>query len=415
MSGKVGIVGGGLIGLASAYYLKEFGFEVEIISKGTLEESCSYANAGMITPSHFIPLSAPGILAQSTKWLLQKDSPLYIKPRLNSDLIRWSYHFLKSSRRKYFESSASALSELLFFSKERTKELINKIPHLDQMQEKGIIMLFKTAHHEKEEIETMHKAEKMGLKVKFCDNDDLSKLYPKADLNAKGGIHYLDDAHLVPEKFTQVLKEYIVSSNIPILDSEVMDFDIKDNKVHSVFLEDGNKKKYDHIILAAGSWTGLLAKKLGKNIPLQGGKGYSVSFAEKEVFGDIPFILTEAKIAATPMKEFYRLAGTMEIVGLKRGINNLRINSILQNTKKYFSNFRPDEISKVSKWYGFRPVSSDGLPYIGQSNIKNAWITTGHAMMGLGLAAGTGLLITELISGQKPSMSVDSFDPLRFS
>jgi len=166
-------------------------------------------------------------------------------------------------------------------------------------------------------------------------------------------------------------------------------------------------------VLAAGSWSNMLSKKLGIKLLLQAGKGYRVN-SERDTGITIPAILAEAKVAITPMNGFTRFAGTMEIAGINQNINKVRVEAIANATKRYYPSVELTQEEKENAACGLRPVSPDGLPYIGKSKkCNNLTIAAGHAMMGWSMATGTGKLVAEIISEQKPSMELASFNPDR--
>ena len=164
---KAVIIGGGIIGLSSAYYLLQDGWDVTIIDKTDLTDSCSYGNLGMIVPSHFVPLAAPGIVAQGIRWMFNSKSPFYIKPSLNSQLIRWGLKFLQSANEKNVKNAARPLTEINLLSKKLYEDL-SKEPEFDfAFEKKGIIMYYKSEKVAEEEMHVAEIAKAMGLDVLY--------------------------------------------------------------------------------------------------------------------------------------------------------------------------------------------------------------------------------------------------------
>src|SRR5882724_3403906 len=169
---KIGIIGGGIIGLSSAYYLQKSGHEVTIIDQSDLSNGCSYGNAGMIVPSHFIPLAAPGMISKGIRWMFNASSPFYVKPQLNFDLIKWGYHFYKNSNQRHVEKSAPALKEISLLSKAMYQQLSKELPFDFSYHERGLMMLYKTKEAEHEEHETAEMANSYGIEARILSSEE---------------------------------------------------------------------------------------------------------------------------------------------------------------------------------------------------------------------------------------------------
>ncbi len=411
---KAIIIGGGIIGLTSAFYLKKTGWNVTIIDKGDLSDNCSYGNAGMIVPSHFVPLAAPGMIEQGIRWMFNSKSPFYVRPSLNTSLLSWGLKFIKSASKQHVEKTARPLRDISLFSKSLFKELELELDNFG-LQENGILMLYKTAKVEEEEIHLAEKAESLGLEVETLSADACSKLQPKLDIDIKGAVYYKCDAHLYPYKLMPLLIRYLEESGVKILrNKEVDKIRTSGSKITSVC--SGNEEfTADEYILAGGSWSPEIAKLAGLKMPLMPGKGYSFMIEEPQKRMHIPAILCEARVAVTPMNGSIRLGGTMEIDKINNKINMARVKGIVESTSKYFPQLKPAMPEVESVWYGFRPCSPDGIPYIGRVNsYQNLVVATGHGMMGISLGPGTGKLISEILNHQKTSLETDIYSPTRY-
>lgn len=410
------IVGAGIIGLSSAYYLQKSGWQVTVLEKNDGTDNCSFGNAGMIVPSHFTPLASPGIVTQGIRWMFNSKSPFYVKPTLSWPLIQWGYQFIRKANRKNVDHGAPYLRDLSLLSHSLYKEL-SASPDFDfSLEEKGILMYFKTQKTAEEEIQTAEIAKTLGLDAVPLTKEQLERLEPGVELNVLGAVHYRCDAHLYPNKLMAQLKKYVVHNeglihtNDPVLSMEIRLGEIKKIKTKE------NDYEADVFILAGGSWLPELTKMAGIKIPLMPGKGYSITENNPAIKLNIPAILCEARVAITPMDGLMRYGGTMEIASVNHHINMKRVEGILEAVPKYFSNLQPKmpDIKKI--WYGFRPCSPDGLPYIGSSKkIQNLMIAGGHSMMGLGLGPATGKIISEICNHRQTSVRTDAFEPERFS
>ncbi len=415
MSKKIVIIGGGIIGLCSAYYLQKEAYEVIIVDKSDFTSGASYVNAGLITPSHIISLAAPGIITKGIKWMFNSSSPFYVKPRLNYDFLQWSWLFKKSATHQKVADSIPVIRDVNVLSRALYEEM-KAGKEFDFFHEhKGLLMLYKTDKAGEEEWSVGKKAIECGLKVTNLSQEELRKLEPSVDSEIKGAVHYLSDAHMAPNNFMQQMKAYLLSKGVVFKsETEVLDFNVKSNSIESIKTKDEDIH-FDELIVATGSWTQNLIKKLKINIPVQAGKGYRID-VQNETQITIPSILLEAKVAVTPMNGFTRFAGTMEIGGINHTINQKRVNAIANAAELYYNSLKIKNIDKRAASCGLRPCSPDGLPYIGKvSGYKNLTVAAGHAMMGWSLGPATGKLITEIISNQKTSMDITPFAVERFS
>lgn len=413
MSKKIIIIGGGIIGLCTAYYLQKEGQQVTVIDKSNFSTGASYVNAGYITPSHFISLAAPGMITKGLKWMFNPASPLYIKPRLNADFLKWAWAFKKSATASKVEKAIKPLKDINLLSRDLYEDINNSKDFNFHYERKGLLMCYKTDKVGEEEWHVGKRGIEEGLKVENLSLGEVEKLEPKANLNIKGAVYYHSDAHMTPNNFMEQMINYLKSHGVIILaNEEVIDIDISKAKISKV-ITDKQELICDEVVLAAGSWSPLLTKKLGLKIPIQAGKGYRINI-ERETHITIPAILCEAKVAVTPMNGFTRLAGTMEIAGINHNINPVRVNAIANAAKSYYNTLEITDQEKAKANCGLRPCSPDGLPYIGKSSkCANLTIATGHAMMGWSLGPATGKLVSEIITGKKPTLDLVPFHPDR--
>jgi D-amino-acid dehydrogenase len=412
---NVGIIGGGIIGLSSAYYLNKSGHKVTLIDQGDLREGCSFGNAGMIVPSHFIPLATPGMISKGFRWMFSSTSPFYVRPRLNGDLIKWGYQFYKHSTKEHVERSIPALKEISLLSKAMYQQLSKELPFDFGYKERGLMMLYQNAETEKEETETAHLANKIGIEAHVLSASEVQKLEPDVKVNVRGGVFFPGDAHLTPQLLVTQLISYLEDKGVEFnVNTQVSDFTAENNSIKVIRTDKGDFS-FDEVIIATGSWSSQTAAKLGISIPMQAGKGYSFTLQNVEKNVRIPSIFLEARVAITPMGNSLRFGGTMEISGVDHSINMNRVKGIVDSIPKYYPEMNVMMPEKENVWHGLRPCSPDGLPYIGRSKkIKNLVFATGHSMMGLSLGPGTGKLISQIINQEKTSIDLKAFDPERF-
>ncbi|WP_353778056.1 FAD-dependent oxidoreductase [Winogradskyella sp. 3972H.M.0a.05] len=412
MSKSVVIIGGGIIGLCTAYYLHKERHQVTIVDKSNGSEGASYVNAGYITPSHIVPLASPGIITQGLKWMLNPASPFYIKPRLNGDFLKWALAFKRSATKQNVEQSIGPIKDINVFSRELYSDMKSSGDFDFHYERKGLLLAYKDDKVGEEEWDVGQKAIDLGLKVEHLSQKDLAELEPKANLDVKGAVYFHSDAHMTPEIFMKDMKRYLKSVGVSIQNEEVIDIEISGDAISRIITKTGSMQA-DEFVLAAGSWSGFLNKKLGLKLLLQAGKGYRIN-VERETNISIPTILCEAKVAVTPMQGYTRFAGTMEIGGINHNINPVRVNAIAKASEHYYKGLKITDAEKAAAQCGLRPLSPDGLPYIGRFNAyKNLTIATGHAMMGWSMGPATGKLVAEIISEQLPSLDLQPYHPDR--
>lgn len=408
------VIGGGIVGLSCAYYLMKEGHAVTVIDKSDMIAGASYVNAGYLTPSHIIPLASPGMMAKGIKYMFNSSSPFYMKPRIDLDFIKWAWHFNRSSTKANVEKAIPLIKDINLLSKELYIDMHNSGEMGKfQLEKKGLLMLYKTKKEGDHEKEVARRAADEGLEVKELSRRALDALQPHLSRDILGAVHYECDAHTTPSEIMTRLKEYLVAKGVQLKKKEaVQHFASNGSKITSV-LTDKDKYHPDEVVLASGSWTQQLGKSLNLNLSLQPGKGYRIN-VHRPLGIVLPAVLMEAKVAVTPMQGFTRFAGTMELSGINHTIRKERVRAIGKAAGNYYETAQIHEAEMEEAQCGLRPVTPDGLPYIGRpSGWDNLTIATGHAMMGWSLGPATGKLISEIISEKKLSMDISGFHPER--
>ncbi|MFQ5651741.1 MAG: NAD(P)/FAD-dependent oxidoreductase [bacterium] len=408
------IIGGGAIGICTAYYLSRSGLRVTVVEKGKIGSGCSDKNAGLIVPSHIIPLAAPGMVAKGLKWMFNPESPFYLKPRLDRDLLAWLWSFSRACKPARMRRSVPVLNELLQASDGLFDDLATTLQNTFGLERKGLIMLYKTGQALQAEAKDAELAVEMGHDVRLLTPGELAELEPNIRMSAAGGIYYSHDAHLDPARFVAAVRRSLNPELVQVHpETAVQNLDVANGRIISVSTSRGIFEARE-VVLAAGAWSSALVKGLGLNMLLQAGKGYSVTVKGSKQKPQAPVILAEARVAVTPMGEALRFAGTLELSGLDRSISRRRVNALLKAVPRYLPEVNPAERECTEVWSGLRPCSPDGLPYIGRvPQVHNLTVATGHAMLGMTLAPITGKLVSEIIQGQSPSIELECFAPDR--
>ncbi len=403
------VLGAGAVGLCCARELRRAGFEVTVVDSGAPGAGCSFGNAGLVTPSHFVPLAAPGLVWQGLKWMFDSASPFYIRPRLDFGLLAWLGRFAWASRRSQCDAAMPVLRDLLAESRRMFDDLA---PLEFGFRGLGLLMLHATkegregCHHEAE------LAQRLGLQPRVVTGGELEALEPGGLVKAGEAVFYPDDAHLDPARFTAALAADATASGTVFVRSSASGFRVEDGRVKALRVAGGDLEG-DVFILAAGSASPGLVKPMGLRLPLQPGKGFSFDVVPSRM-PRLPSILTEARVAVTPLGATLRLAGTMELSGMDLRIEPRRVAAI-HSAPKAFLEFELPPVPE-SPWAGLRPCSPDGLPYIGAfRRHPNLLAATGHAMLGIGLAPVTGKLVAAVASGTSPALPLEPFGPDRFN
>lgn len=412
---NVTIIGGGVIGLCTAYYLRKEGHEVTIIDRNTISDGCSFGNMGYVSPSHFIPLASPGIVQQGLRWMMSSTSPFYIKPRLNWDLIRWGLAFWKSSTAKKVAANTPHLNNLLQLSRALMNDMQKELNGSFDMIEKGCWMLYKqekTGDHEKKLAE---QAAGFGLKTLVCSAAQVQEYETEVEVDVAGGVLYLDDCHIDSAKFMRSLYTHLQKAGVRFwLNTEVKGFETHDGRIMGVVTGE-ECLPCGELVIANGSWMANTSRLLGIRMLMQPGKGYSVAYNDLKKNLQYPSILVDHRTATTPIGRWLRIGGTMELSGHSTHILPKRVQAIYHAFRKYYPTLSIPAPEPAKAWFGYRPVTPDGMPYIGRHRrYTNLVYAGGHAMLGLSAAAGTGKLVNEMISGKPPSINLSAFDPCRF-
>ena len=420
MSKRIVIVGGGVIGLCTAYYAAERGHRVTVFDRAAeADRGCSYGNAGMITPSHFMPLAAPGAIGLALKWMWNPESAFYMKPRLDRRLMEWAWKFRRAATAAHVDESAPLLLQLNLASRGCFKELAREWGNTFGLTPKGIIMICNTEEGLEHEMATAAMGRALGLPVETLDAKQLAAMEPGLSMRAVGGIYFPKDAYLTPERFMSAMIERLRERGVDLMwNTAVTGWQAGAGRINAVMTARGAVDA-DEFVICGGTWTPEIARQLKLHLPMQAGKGYSLTLPQPRKQPAHAMILSEARVAVTPMGSALRFGGTMEITvdhGTDLSINPARVRGIIKAVSKYLPEFTADDFQDVQPWAGLRPCSPDGLPYIGRfKSFANLSVAAGHAMMGLSLGPITGKLMSELLDGAATSIPMTQLSPDRYA
>jgi D-amino-acid dehydrogenase len=410
------IIGGGIVGLCCAYYLRQTGASVTVLDKGPMEGGASYVNAGYLVPSHIEPMAAPGVIAQGLKWLANPESPFYIKPRIDLDLTRWLWGFQAACTDDHVARSIPILRDLALASLELFDEMALR-PGFEGAgpEHTGLLMIHNSEYSKRHNLEFADVAVEAGLDVRQLTREETLTLEPGIRTPLTGSVYCREDSAIDPGYFMARLKDEIISMGVQIRrDTEVTGFRRNGDVITAVRTRSGDIAA-DHVVLAAGSWSGRLADEAGLKIAIQPATGYSITVDDPAGSMKIPAILTEEKITVGPMRGKIRIAGTLTLVGHDTKIDKVRLRPLERQVGLYFEDIGRGERPMPEARSGFRPCSVDGLPVIGRpKGHKNFFVATGHGMLGFTQGPITGTTIAELVSSGTSMFAGDEISPDRF-
>ena len=414
---QVVVIGGGLIGFSVAYHLLLEGMRVILIERNDENSgSCSTGNAGMVVPSHFVPLAAPGVIWQGLRWMFDPESPFSIRPRPSWELITWGLRFYRASSPARVNRAMPLLRDMALRSRAIFAELADRQGFAFGLQKKGLLLLCKTSRALEHEAGLAVSAHSLGLEAEVLDAEGVRGKDPGVEIDVKGGVYFAQDCYLDPARFLGDLRREVVRMGGMVLwGSEATDFRQAGPNVRAVVLKNGKEISGDEFVICGGAWSPSVGKKLGLRLPMQAGKGYSVTHPDPPALPGICSLLNEARVAVTPMNGKLRVGGTMEIVGLDESVNSRRLGGILKSVGEYYPQLSAADFEGLEVWKGLRPCSPDGMPFIGRTKHReNVVVATGHSMLGLSLAPVTGEMVAGIIRGDALKFDMSLLDPDRY-
>lgn len=417
------VIGGGAIGVCSAYYLSLAGWQVTLVDRGEIGRGCSYGNACLIVPSHSHPLPAPGVFGQALRWMGRRDSPFYIRPRLDLGLLRWAWQFRRYCTHDAARRGFDALLRLSRASLQLYEELARSAAFDFFFRRQGLLHVyvsdagFAGARHEQEELEHA------GFRARLLSGEEAREFEPALGDRVRGALFIEGEAHADSYGFVRALAAACEKRGTRVLERRALvSIHATGGRVRSVVVEpasraeavDAEELQTDVVVLAAGAWTPALAAPLGIRIPLQPAKGYSCTIDAHEDIPAVPVLIAERRVIITPLGDRVRFGGTLELDGFDLGIDRVRYGAVVRGAREVLR--QPPPMRGEDAWCGLRPVTPDGLPVIDRARgVEGIIVAAGHAMLGLTQAPITGKLVAELAGGLPPSVAIEPFRLDRFA
>lgn len=410
---KVVIIGGGIIGLSTAWELHRRGEEVIVLDARSAGMAASAVNAGWVSPA-MGPVPGPGLIGTSLKWMLNPESPLYIRPRLNKNFISWLYRFWRACNTKAYDAGVVATGEL----GRGTMDIMDQwvADGIDfEMHQYGLLYAFINRAHMEAEL----KAFETWATYDYAQptplfGDDLLAAEPVLSEELTSGFMVKEERTVQPITLVNGLIAKLQEVGVEIRNgAPVVDMEVSQKKVVAVRTP-SERIEADHVLIAAGAWTSQIGKLAGAKLPIEAGKGYGLDFRPAPVKPRSSIYLPDARIAVTPFDAGLRLSGTMELSGISDTVTARRVGAIEKGGKKFLKGF-PQDTKPTQVWAGMRPMAPDGLPILGHvDGPTNVTVASGHAMLGVTLAAVTAVQMAELIASGKTPEVLKPFAPGRF-
>ena len=412
--GSIVVVGGGVIGLNCAWYLHRDGWNVTVIDRSAIGGACSFGNCGLVCPSHVLPLTEPGAFQEAIKSIFKPNSPLRVKPQLNPRMWLWMLNFAKRCNRNSMLQAAEGIQSILNSSMSEYHQLVQQAGIDCEWVEQGLLFAYKNQRALDAYATTNELlATQFNEPAEYLTGEQLVTLEPALKDDLAGAWYYKHDAHLRPNRLIQEMKRRLEDEGTLFLEqTEPQRISGTGTRATSIETQ-GQTLAADAFLFAVGAWTPMMSEYLGCRIPIQPGKGYSMTFKRPDICPQIPLIFPEHRVAVTPMQRSLRLGSIMEFAGYDETLRPDRLRLLTDGAKHYLRHV--PQANAEETWYGWRPMTYDSLPVIDVSpRWSNVWIATGHNMLGLSMAPATGRLIAEMLAQRTPHIDPTPFKVSRF-
>ncbi len=404
------IVGGGVEGIATAYYLASEGTDVTVVERDRIGQACSWGNSGLIAVSQSKPLASLDALREGLRWILDPGGPVVIRPRLDARFSMWMARFVAECLRDR-TGPTRALYEFSTFSADLHRELAVHLKTDYGYREAGWLHVFKSQQALARSIKAAADLQKVGVRSAVLDQVGVKKLEPTLSDDVIGGIYFLEDSQVQPYAFVESLALHAQQMGAHVITGTGVEaFNVSGRRVNGAITAAG-EIKCKWIVIAAGAWTKAVGARLGLHLPIEPAKGYSLTFASDRRVS-LPIMLAEPHVTVTSHGSSSRVTSGLELVGFNSSRSEKRFSRMLAAPREYLVGF---EAKPGTEWVGFRPQTPDDLPIIGPApRWDNVIIASGHGTLGITLAPATGRVIADLLLGSPQQIDTSRFLPSRF-
>lgn len=410
------VAGAGAIGLSCALALLESGRSVTVIDAAHVGAGTSHGNCGTITPSHAPPLAAPGTVTKALGWMLTPDAPLYVHPRMDLNLWRWLLRFGLRCNTRDWRRSAVAKHALLQDSRDRIQDWVGRFDLDCEFVESGEDYVFRDPRGLEEEQREIPLLRELGISVEVIDGATYEQQEPAVKPGMAGAVRFAGDAMFRPDAYVRALANAVRARGGIIIEQCALE-GVEEVAGECIVQTSQGAMWCRDFVLALGAWSPLLAARIGApwlRSVIQPGKGYSITYDRPPMTPKRPLILRDRSVCVTSWPSGYRLGSTMEFSGFDDSLNPRRLAALERGAAEFLHH--PVGPVVRERWCGWRPMSLDDVPLIGRIPGRNhGWMATGHGMMGMGMSAGTGQLLAELMAGREGAVNAAPFSPARFA
>ncbi len=409
------VVGGGIVGMACAHYLAGAGHDVVVLDRAEIGSGCSHANLGYICPSHVLPLNEPGAIREGLASLFNRRAPFRFRPQLRWGLYRWMVEFARRCTHAQMVEAGRRLQPLLDSSMHEYLDLFQVLEGSGEWKRAGLAYAFRTPEAFADFAETdALLRDTYGIESSRFEGSDVTGFDPALRPDLAGAFVYHGDGFVRPESLLRQWREHLAGRGVDFREHcAVTDVRSDGGRVTGLGTARGDLAA-DHYVFAAGAWSPWFAAGLGCRIPIEPGKGYSITMSRPSRCPRHPMLFPEHRIGIAPFDDGYRIGSMMEFGGYDTSIPDHRIAHLTGSAAPYLQEPAGAEI--LETWYGWRPMTWDCLPIVGRvPGLDNAVLATGHNMLGMSLAAGTGRLVAELVSERPTHIDITAFSPNRFA
>lgn len=411
---RITVVGAGAIGLASAYRLAKDGCDVTVLDARQAGSAATHGNAAKIALAESGPVPAPGVILQSVKWMLKPDSPLYVRPSLAPDFVKFMLTMARHCTTRDFRAGLETTLRLA----EGTMDLLDdwKADGISfEMHDAGVLLAFETRERYREHLASLDIFERFGMVPEHLHCDAVQQHEPALSDRIRHGLFFPQDRQVEPDSLTRGLLKKCAELGVRVHENTPVRRFLRQGDAVTGVVTDKGEFTGDTVLLAAGVWTGPMTRRLGSPLPIRPGKGYSVDYAPAPVKLRTSLTLEDARVAVTPLDGFVRLAGTMEFGGARERVDLRRVAAIKRAAAESLRGWG-EPGGEGTPWAGLRPMTPDGLPVIGRlAPLSNVFVASGHGMLGLTLAPATAEIVTEAIAHHRTPAVTEALSPHRFN
>ena len=406
------ILGGGVIGLATALALIEAGRGVRVLEAGSAGCGASHGNCGTLTPSHAPPLAAPGVVLKGLRWMFTPDAPLYLKPRFDPALWRWLLQFAARCNVSDWRQSTQSRSIILDDSRQRLADWVGRYGLECEFAEEGLDYVFREQANFDHYVRECEALREFGIASELLAGADYVREEPALKPGVVGAVRFPGDARLRPDRYVAELAR-VVGERGGVIEEGCRVESLQPSAQGVNVQTSLGARSAKEAVIALGSWSPELARKLGLALPIQPGKGYSITYSRPSIVPKRPMVLKDRQVCVTAWDSGFRLGSTMEFSGYDEALNATRLGALERGASEYLH--EPVGATVHERWYGWRPMTWDDLPILGRApGLENTWLATGHGMLGVSMSAASGQLMADLITGRAPSIDPAPYRMERF-